>query len=552
MIYTTYLLNSLDTVFYDSEISADSLEHAQMLRNEAFSFQLAIKAETANDEVWKDCVELCAEIETEPEISAAVYTVENVPAIRVGYSISDDWFLRKTPGVYPDCLVTRENNYFSAPTRFWKTLWININEDSADIPDGSYTIKIRLFDREKSELVAERSVTLEVISAYLPKQDIITTNWMHYDCIAHFSGTRPFSDNFLKAVGKYIRLAAKNGQNMLLIPAFTPPLDTPVGEERATVQLVGVERKSGKYIFDFSMMKKFLELCLDCGIEYFEHSHLFTQWGAEHAPKIIVRENGEDKKLFGWHTDAASDEYKDFLHAYLTALKDFIKENGYEKRFFFHISDEPTKDNLKSYKSASDFMHRELEGYPSGDALSDYVFYKDGLVQTPITATHEIGDFLGRAKPLWTYYTGLQSHDNLSNRAIGMPKERGRILGIQLYYFNIDGFLNWGFNAHHNRLSRMMVNPRISSDMDGDFISGTSYLVYPDGKDVNPSVRLMTFRDMMQDTRELRLLESLTDRSAVCELIKKFIPDIDFRCRVTAKQLEDLRNAVCSEIKKLL
>ena len=133
-----------------------------------------------------------------------------------------------------------------------------------------------------------------------------------------------------------------------------------------------------------------------------------------------------------------------------------------------------------------------------------------------------------------------------------MPKERGRILGIQLYYFNIDGFLNWGFNAHHNRLSRMMVNPRISSDMDGDFISGTSYLVYPDGKDVNPSVRLMTFRDMMQDTRELRLLESLTDRSAVCELIKKFIPDIDFRCRVTAKQLEDLRNAVCSEIKKLL
>ena len=269
-----------------------------MLRNEAFSFQLAIKAETAKDEGWKDCVELCAEIETEPKISAAVYTVENVPATRVGYSISDDWFLRKTPGLYPDCLVPRENNCFSAPTRFWKTLWININEDSADIPDGSYTITIRLFDREKSELVAERSVTLEVISAYLPKQDIITTNWMHYDCIAHLSGTKPFSDNFLKAVGKYIRMAAQNGQNMLLIPAFTPPLDTPVGEERATVQLVGVERKSGKYIFDFSMMKKFLELCLDCGIEYFEHSHLFTQWGAEHAPKIIVRENGEDKKLF--------------------------------------------------------------------------------------------------------------------------------------------------------------------------------------------------------------------------------------------------------------
>ena len=110
MIYTTYLLNSLDTVFYDSEISADSLEHAQMLRNEAFSFQLAIKPETEKDEGWKDCVELYAEIETEPEISPAVYTVENVPATRVGYSISDDWFLRKTPRFIPDidfrCRVT--------------------------------------------------------------------------------------------------------------------------------------------------------------------------------------------------------------------------------------------------------------------------------------------------------------------------------------------------------------------------------------------------------------------------------------------------------------
>ena len=97
-----------------------------------------------------------------------------------------------------------------------------------------------------------------------------------------------------------------------------------------------------------------------------------------------------------------------------------------------------------------------------------------------------------------------------------------------------------------------MLKPRISSDMNGDFISGTSYLVYPDGKDVTASVRLMTFRDMMQNTRALRLFESLTNRNTVCELIKRFIPDIDFRCRVTVKQLEDLRNAVNSEIKNLL
>lgn len=550
MIYTTYLLNSLDSVFCNSELCGDSLDNAQFFCNEAFSFQLAIRAETEQGEEPTDCTEIRAEVETDPHIDVSVYTIENVPATRVGYSTSDDWFLRKNPGLYPDCLESRKNNCFSVPTKFWRTLWININEESDEIRPGKYTVKIKLIDRRKSEIISEKSVEISVMPGKLPKQRIIITNWMHYDCIAHFSHTKPFSDSFLKVARKYIRAAAKNGQNMLLIPAFTPPLDTPVGEERATAQLVIAEKREKKYIFDFSIMKKFLELCLECGIEYFEHSHLFTQWGAEHAPKIIVRENGKLKKMFGWHTDASSNEYRDFLHEYLTALKSFIIENGWEKRFFFHISDEPTKDNLKSYKSASDFMHRELEGYPSGDALSDYVFYKDGLVRTPIVATNEIDDFIGKAAPLWAYYTGLQSNDNLSNRVIGMPQERGRILGIQLYYFGINGFLNWGFNAHHNRLSRMIVNPRLSSDMDGDFISGTSYLVYPNGKNVDLSVRLMTFRDMTQDIRALQLLESLTDRNTVCGLIKKHIPDINFKSRITAQQLLDLRNAVNDEVSR--
>lgn len=172
--------------------------------------------------------------------------------------------------------------------------------------------------------------------------------------------------------------------------------------------------------------------------------YLFTRWGAKGAPKIIVRTDGKKKKLFGWHTDATSNEYKSFLHAYLTTLKTFLKKNGYEKRFFFHVSDEPGKEHLESYESASCFMHGELENYPSGDALSDYEFYENGFVQTPIVVTRQIKNFLGRAKPLWLYYTGYECSDNMSNRIIGMPQERGRILGTQLYYFNIDGFFKRG------------------------------------------------------------------------------------------------------------
>ena len=73
----------------------------------------------------------------------------------------------------------------------------------------------------------------------------------------------------------------------------------------------------------------------------------------------------------------------------------------------------------------------------------------------------------------------------------------------------------------------------------------------PNGKGVDASIRLITFRDMMQDTRALQLLESLTDRDNVCSLIRKFIPDISFHCRVTVNQILDLRNEVNSKIAEL-
>ena len=554
MKYFAYIRRSLDTIYYDSKINGDNLDFAKMFMNEAFSFQLAFRAEYEQNEAngWDDVVEIRAEIESPLQDKINVYITENVPAIRVGYSTADDWFERKHPGLYPDCLRKTNHNYFSAPVGYWKGIRICVNEDLSEIEPGNYDIGIRFYKRKDNTLVAENALVLEVMPASLPKQDMIVTNWIHYDCISYFSKTAPFSDEYYHVLKKYIRAAAANGQNMILTPAFTPPLDTPVGEERQTVQLVSVVKDGGKYEFDFSELKRFIDMSLECGMEYFEHSHLYTQWGAEHAPKIVVTENGKQEKLFGWHTDANSSEYRAFLHSYISELKKFLKRSKLENRFFFHVSDEPDEKHIQSYESAAKFLQGELGEYPSGDALSEYRFYENGLVQTPIVVTRSIERFIGKADPLWLYYTGYECDGNMPNRILGMPQERGRILGVQLYYFHIKGFLNWAFNAHHNRLSRRMIHPRMSSDMDCDFVGGTSYLVYPNENDVDLSARLITMREQMQDTRAFRLLESITSREHVLSVIRKHIPDISFHCRVRAEQITNLRNDVNEEIKRCL
>ena len=57
------------------------------------------------------------------------------------------------------------------------------------------------------------------------------------------------------------------------------------------------------------------------GITEIEVAHLFTQWGAEFAPKIMVQTSNGLEKRFGWHTPAVGGEYTRFLRAFLPALK---------------------------------------------------------------------------------------------------------------------------------------------------------------------------------------------------------------------------------------
>lgn len=551
MKLTAAVLDGLTVVYPDAAPESCPADFPPLLRNEAFSFQAALRPDIAPGE--SEWITLIPEVDSPLADRIRVYTVELTPTVRVGYAGTDDWMDRRTPGLYPDRLhPLAPGEALTVPAGFWKSVWFQLNEEAVPLEPGVYPVTVRFLSGGMNwrgetlprEELARVQFSLTVLPVCLPPQQIIATNWLHYDCMAHFSGAAPWTDRFWTVVGRYLRLAAQNGQNMALVPAFTPPLDTPIGQERQTVQLIGVEKKNGGYAFDFSDLERFVDLARDCGIRYFEHSHLFTQWGAEHAPKIVATENGRTVRLFGWDTAADSPDYRAFLHAYLTELKIFLREKGLTQSFFFHISDEPAPQWLESYRSAAAFLHRELESLPSGDALSEFRFYEEGLVQTPIVASNRIDAFLGKAAPLWLYFTGGQSGSYLPNRLIGMSPVRSRILGWQLYDLNLQGFLHWGFNAHHNTLSRRILDPRISGDMGGDFSGGTSYLVYPDGENVEPSIRLAAFRDAMQDARALALLESRIGRAAVRALIRRTVPDFSLHCKLSAPQMRALSRSV--------
>ena len=142
---------------------------------------------------------------------------------------------------------------------------------------------------------------------------------------------------------------------------------------------------------------------------------------------------------------------------------------------------------------------------------------------------NHMDEFLAADIPgLWTYYC-IGQHKDTVNTFIAMPGQRTRMLGVLLYKFNIEGFLQWGFNFYNSQGSTRPIDPWINTDCDGFGPAGDAFQVYPgaDGKPVE-SIRMMLCREAINDLRALRLLESLKGRDYVLSLLEDGINPITF------------------------
>ena len=518
MVLTTVLTSSLAKIFPDEDMTKHpKFKSASALKGERFSFQVAYKFA----EGWGGM--LTAEVESELKKYITLRSTELAPVKFTGYLFDDDMVGTK-PGLYPDILNEYKGEFRLAHNQ-WRTIWVTV-----DIPKnckpGKYAIKVTIGFPANPEVVSTETFTLEVIDAVLPPQDLIVTHWFHADCIAVQYGVPVFSEEHWKLLEGYFKSFSDHGSNMLLTPVFTPPLDTEVGGERPTTQLVKVTVKKGKYSFDFSQLDRWIKLAKKFGIKYFEISHLFTQWGAKFCPKIMATVDGKEKRIFGWDVDSDSKEYTGFLDAFLPELVKFLKERKLQKYTYFHCSDEPSIPHLEMYEKAVTLLRKHLKGFKICDALSNVEFYKTGLVSTPIPSENHIEPFVeAGVSPLWTYYCCGQV-EKVSNRFLNMTSSRNRILGALLYRYDIVGFLQWGFNFWYSVLSRFPVDVYADTSSDYAFPPGDGFQVYP-GKDGKPveSIHHEVFFEGIQDLRALRLLESLIGREKIVKLLDKATPE---------------------------
>lgn len=542
---TCVTLSSLAKVFADEQPRNTPLKRFSMLKNERSSFQTAMFLDAEND------LPLTVQIDSALAQHISICLVEAIPSSMPAYKDHDDYYLRTEPGLFPDLLRPLTGS-FVLKAKQWQSVWFEL-DPAGEVEPGEYPIKIQFLN--ESEKIAVAGLAVEIINADLPGQTLLHTNWFHTDCLATWYNTEIFSEEYWRITENYLKNAVRHGMNLVLTPLFTPPLDTQPGGERPTVQLVETIKENGAYSFDLKNLKRWVDMCSRCGVDCFEMSHLFTQWGARYAPKVEATVDGKRVKLFGWHTWAASKKYTAFLTEFAQALNAFMEDNALNDRCFFHVSDEPSIGQYNAYKKRSQLVEKLFPGFPVIDALSDFKFYSKGAVKTPIPATNHIEPFIGKVPELWAYYCCGQHKDYVANRFFAMPSQRNRVLGMQLYKFDVKGFLQWGHNFWYAQFSKRTLNPFEESDAGKAFPSGDAYVVYPgdDGHPLN-SLRLKVFYDALQDMRALQLLEHLTGRKKALALLEEKLDEpISFRTYPRSEDWQlSKREQINAAIKALL
>ena len=508
------LISPLEKIFEDQK-DFPEMTKGSCLKNERYHFQAVVfseeDAEQAEITVESDLKEWIA-VRRVKELVGAYRYIEN----------QDDYFISDEKiKMYPELLwPAEEDGKIQAGKN--AVYWVTVHCKDG-LPPGNHKVTVGCkINQKKLKAVFQ----LEVVDCCLAENTLHLTNWMHYDSIFYTYHTELFSEQFYRVFENILKNYTDHGETMLLIPLFTPPLDMAVGAERLTAQLVDGYVENGKYRFDLSKLDYFLKFIHKRGIRYFEFSHLFTQWGAEACPKIMAEVDGKPKRIFGWDVKADSEEYRTFLQEFFSVFTAYLKKEGYWEMSFIHLSDEPKKTNIEQYRKLSEFLKENISDLKRIDALSNYEYYQENLVDIPIVGLGHTAPFEESGARFWVYYCCSMYRNYVSNRFFQMPSQRNRILGMQLYVNGVDGFIHWGYNFYNSRLSKAQINPYEITDAkkteeDVGFTSGDCFIVYPYKDTVLDSLRHEVFFDGIQDYLALKRLEEYVGREQVIKMVKE-------------------------------
>lgn len=489
MPLTCRLSSSMVRHFPSTPIRRQAAPALDVARGERHSFQVALR------EAGDRPVDLTVEAEAPEGWGVRVRRVGYVPVRHHNTDMPEDEVDGPgcLPGYAPDPLFDEAT--LRLPPRETHAFWFTVTPPP-DARPGNHSIRVRVLPKDAPPIPLTMTVRVHDVTVR-PRRDFHVTNWFYNDALLDFYRCTAFDARYWQVLPGYLRNMVEHGQDTLYAPVFTPPLD---GVKRPS-QLLRVRRTGrDRYAFDWRDVKQYVDLANRAGIEKFEWTHLFTQWGVRHAIRIYEGQGVDEKLLWPAETPADSDTYRRFLAQFLPRFHRFLTEERILDRSFFHVSDEPHDDHVENYSRARALL-KELAPWMSVmDAISNIRFGREKLTDMPAPIINHAPEFVAEGIPCWCYYC-CGPRGRYLNRLIDNPLPKIRMNGWLFYRWPFKGFLHWGYNYWYESQTRKMIDP--FTVQDGlrwpSWAYGDPFVVYPGPEGPIDSLRWELFAESLQD-----------------------------------------------------
>jgi len=496
----TWCVSSLQRVFPATPPPRRAGGHILNLAvNERGSFQVALRH--AGDAPLNVSVSVRAGQDLDVRIRRVGYVpvahhttdVPRVPADMDG--------IGRIPGWVPDPLF--DDAAVLLPPHETHAFWLTINPRLGAAP-GRHEVRLELVPERGRRQSCRISVQLHPLRIK-PRREFPVMQWIYVDALLDFYRCAGFDERFWHVLSAYLRDLAAHGQDAICVPVFTPPLD---GVKRPSQLLHITRRGRGEYGFDWRHVRRYVDLGRRCGIRLFEWTHLFTQWGAQHAIRIYRGQGQDEQLLWPAETAATAPVYRRFLAAFLPEFHRFLEAEGLLKRSFFHLSDEPHGDEHRARYCRARALLAELAPWMKVmDALSEITYGREQLTDLPIASIRTALDFQRAGLPCGCYFC-CNPRGRFLNRLMDTPLPKIRMSGWLFYRWPFKAFLHWGYNYWYRSQTRELIDPYRVGDAHAwpGWPAGDPFLVYPGPDGPIDSMRWEIFAESLRDYALLQTL----------------------------------------------
>ncbi len=440
------------------------------------------------------------------------------------------------PCEVPDPLLDRRSMDLEAGKT--QPVWISAYVP-ADAAAGVYRGEAAVVAGDKRVTVP---LELTVDPFALPKErHLFVTNWFRAENIAEAHKLELWSEPFWAMLRRYAENMAAHRQNVVLTPW----------------SLVKVTRGAdGKLSLDTSRFDRFVEVFEQAGmadrIELGHVAHFGPRgWGGN---EIQLTTLGAIDQATGKEVKLGPEQG---ILPFLTALEKHLESRGWLAKAMIHVADEPSVNNVASWREVSAAVHKAAPRLRRIDAIETIDFTGALEVWVPKLSHFERWREAYEARrdgnEFWYYICCHPYGSVYPNRFLDSPLTDVRLLHWINFADDLSGYLHWGGNFWGDDpfgVPRKGLPP------------GDTHVIYPGSDGPLNSMRWEIARESLEDYEYLHLLASksrqlkeqfgpaaavIDPQRRARELCRALVPTITDVER-DATRIEAVRNQVADEI----